>query len=343
MEVKTLISIICLSLLSILINTKSIESNTIVTLKVFSGTENPSWKLSRPQVKKLEHLLLTNTKTFKPNYVSLGYQGFEVTSIQIGDISATKTVIGAPEAERFLLFTNPYINFGIVQYILHQIKIGYQDKADVESICGIESQRCGNNFNTKDFGPCCFGNYCDCDVAKQICTCQKESDVKITNTDCDKVPIVGPDSNPNYDPKTDDYGCFITKQYDNNCYNYGSDILTNTFAQPGRGTGQKRKKNTCADVQRAAISDGLTWVSTEIPTELPAVGHYVALMIWPNSNFHWIRLDDNMYWSHKPGGTAVKNTDNNGKVITDPSKQDFSPWTQYCGIFLVTPSKTTIN
>jgi hypothetical protein len=38
----------------------------------------------------------------------------------------------------------------------------------------------------------------------------------------------------------------------------------------------------------------------------------VALLIWPNTNFHWIRMDaknssaDVSYWSHKPGGTAVR-------------------------------------
>jgi len=161
--------------------------------------------------------------------------------------------------------------------------------------------------------------------------------------DCDVTPIKGDDIVPKFDPENDNGGCYITKQYDNNCYNYGTDIVTNTFAQPGRGTGQKWRQNTCDDVKRAAISDGLQWVGTDYPSTKPTVGHYIALLIWPGTNFHWVRLDDNNNWSHKPGGTPVKNKDNDELDITDPSTQDFSPWSQFCGYFLVTPSKSTIN
>lgn len=63
-----------------------------------------------------------------------------------------------------------------------------------------------------------------------------------------------------------------------------------------------------------------------LPDDKPDQGHYIGLLIWPGTNFHWVRLDDNGNWSHKPGGTAVRNTDNNGDVITDPSKADLSPW-----------------
>jgi len=163
------------------------------------------------------------------------------------------------------------------------------------------------------------------------------------NAVCDVTPIKGGDGIPKYDPKTDCGGCFITKEPNNNCYNYGTDILTNTFAQPGRGTGQKWQKNTCDDVKRAAIADGLQWLGTTLPSQKPAVGHYITLLIWPNNNFHWVRLDDNGKWSHKAGGTPVKNKDNKGLDITDPSKQDFSPWSQFCGYMLVVPSNTTIN
>ena len=96
--------------------------------------------------------------------------------------------------------------------------------------------------------------------------------------------------------------------------------------------------NTCDDVRKGAESDGLTWVGAELPTSLPSDGHYVSLHIWPpESNFHWIRtprnscaipaqfsdafsiifagMDANMKWSHKPGGSPVRNHDNDGKEI----------------------------
>jgi len=59
------------------------------------------------------------------------------------------------------------------------------------------------------------------------------TDRKSDNADCDSVPIRGPDTVPSYDPETDDNGCFITKQSENNCYAYGTDIVTNSFPQPG--------------------------------------------------------------------------------------------------------------
>jgi hypothetical protein len=166
-------------------------------------------------------------------------------------------------------------------------------------------------------------------------------------------PVIGPDdpTQIHYDVNNDNMGCFKTEQRNNNCYNYGNDIVTNTFAQPGRGGGacapgsRPCVANTCDDVKNAAIKDGLTWVGTELPTELPVNGHYLSLHIWPNSNFHWIRMDADMKWSHKPGGSAVRNYDNNQKEITDPGQADFSPWTQHCGYMLSVPSEVapTLN
>ena len=164
------------------------------------------------------------------------------------------------------------------------------------------------------------------------------------------APLRGPDdpSQVHYDPSVDDSGCFEKMQFDNNCYNYGNDVLTNTFAQPGRGTGvcshhdRPCVNNTCADVRRAAESDGLTWAGTDLPTALPSIGHYVSLHIWPETNFHWIRMDANMTWSHKPGGSPVRDHDNDGKTITDPGKANFTPWTKHCGYMRTTPSQVEL-
>ena len=39
--------------------------------------------------------------------------------------------------------------------------------------------------------------------------------------DCNRVPIRGPDTVPVYDPNSDDGGCFLKRQSENNCYAYG--------------------------------------------------------------------------------------------------------------------------
>src|SRR5205823_4712893 len=48
-----------------------------------------------------------------------------------------------------------------------------------------------------------------------------------------------------------------TTLHNNNCYNYASNRKTNTFAQPGRGSGHMYTALTCAAVTQAALSDGL--------------------------------------------------------------------------------------
>lgn len=167
--------------------------------------------------------------------------------------------------------------------------------------------------------------------------------VESPNADCNHAPIKGPDTVPQYDPSSDDQGCFVRKQSDNNCYAYGTDIVTNSFPQPGRGSGKKWTMNTCADMGNASVRDGLVYNGTVLPKAPPEKGHFVALLIWPDTNFHWIRMDANGFWSHKPGGTPVRNKDNQDLSITDPSKSDFSPWTQFCSYYVAQPSKLQIN
>ena len=190
-------------------------------------------------------------------------------------------------------------------------------------------------------------------------------------------PIIpSTDDAPMYDPDGgDDGGCFVTMQSSNNCYNYGTDVLTNSFAQPGVGSGQAwwpkegatptvaadevtplscppwcGPANNCSALAAAAARDGLSWHGNVMPTDEPERGgHHVALFVWPESNFHWIRMDADVdaatglhLWSHKPGGSPVTNVDNNGDAITDPRAADFSPWTEFCGFMSAKPSEVTV-
>lgn len=118
----------------------------------------------------------------------------------------------------------------------------------------------------------------------------------------------------------------------NNCYNYASNWRTNTFAQPGKGAGQMYTLLTCAEVTRAALADGLhrrfdCFPDTEKPRPL------MALVVAPGNDYHWYRLQQEPFWGHKPGGTAARNTDNRGVVITNPETCDRGPYTEFCGYF----------
>ena len=80
---------------------------------------------------------------------------------------------------------------------------------------------------------------------------------------------------------------YITRN--NNCYNFGNDQITNTFAQPGRGSGQIYHHITADAVKAAAIRDGLAMLNpqpqpgdpTPSPSDAPSGCWNVALVVAP--------------------------------------------------------------
>lgn len=147
-------------------------------------------------------------------------------------------------------------------------------------------------------------------------------------------------------------------QQKNNCYNYGVNTKTNTFAQPGRkGSSLKIKdyrdfmmpymlkcKNGTANeadycavglqFQQWAVRDGLEVVAQGDvdPTMINDLGEgycLVALVVGcienpPGSgnfvmDYHWYRQNGDKKWSHKPGNGRATTKDNKNGEITDPS------------------------
>ena len=77
-----------------------------------------------------------------------------------------------------------------------------------------------------------------------------------------------------------------TVQPYNNCYNYGNDLITNTFAQPGKGSGQMYRRIDFEEVTRAASRDGLRVIQPGPGDSIPYVSphspdHLVALVVDP--------------------------------------------------------------
>lgn len=143
---------------------------------------------------------------------------------------------------------------------------------------------------------------------------------------------------PDYDPGKWNNDPTILRR--NNCYNYANDKITNTFAQPGRGSGTMYGAINCSEVGAAAQRDGQVPVGSASST--PAQGRFVALVIWPGADYHWYRLDANTRWSHKPGGTPARNTDNSGQLISDPQTCNRGNYTVWCGYFHCVPANTKI-
>ncbi len=139
---------------------------------------------------------------------------------------------------------------------------------------------------------------------------------------------------PIYEP--DWWNLNPTIKSNNNCYNYATNHRTDTFAQPGKATGnQYTSLSGCAvaagqkSAKQGAVSDAL--IDTPLANnQCPAQGHLVALVIWPGVDFHWYRKGVNTKWSHKPGGTSVTNLDNAGAIINDPRTANRGGYTEFC-------------
>jgi hypothetical protein len=162
------------------------------------------------------------------------------------------------------------------------------------------------------------------------------------------IPVPRPTSNPLIDT-TADIKCnkceYEISQFNpgfwnnastqphNNCYNYGRNWRTNTFAQPGRAHGAQTGTMACNTVTAAAMADGLVkrcnpcLPNGEFPRRL------MALVIDPGWDYHWYRHQRGGFWGHKPGGTAARNTDNSNVVITNPETCNRGGYTDFCGYF----------
>ncbi len=124
-------------------------------------------------------------------------------------------------------------------------------------------------------------------------------------------------------------------RYNNNCYNYATNRVTNNFAQPGEASDKMYESLSCESVHQAASNDlGL------IPTDYfnfttKNDETLIALVVAPDYDYHWYRRDDNNRWTHKPGGTPATRLDESGKLITDPETADRGYYTDFCGYFRI--------
>lgn len=126
-------------------------------------------------------------------------------------------------------------------------------------------------------------------------------------------------------------------QSNNNCYNYGNNKRTDTYAQPGRISGINDYNILCAPVTHAAIADGIEPAPNSL--ECPFGKDLVALYVDPDIDYHWYRKDANGFWSHKPGPNPATNLDNIGDPITNPETAnrcgDYVCYHEFCGYFCV--------
>lgn len=281
---------------------------TIVTALMYSGRPNPSWELTPEQAKNLKTILGEKKEvTLEMSAMSaglLGYTGFVIESYELA------------------LPTKAFCFDGIVD-LVDQKQLNFIDKDSKLENFLLETGSTALTSQETD--------YISTEISKNFKggTASKNKMLKKSFELLTVPPFDAGKWN------------IATVQPYNNCYNYANDKITNTFAQPGRGSGSTSPNMLCGDVSPAAQRDGQISVSAASST--PTEGHFIALVVAPNYDYHWYRLDSNAMWSHKPGQTAARNTDNSGALISDPRNCNRGPYTDFCGFFHCIPSRTRIR
>lgn len=285
---------------------------TKVTLNIFSGRPNPTWTLKPKEEKALtERLTALDAPTDRrPSGVfgGLGYRGFTISRPRTHPAGPLAMTVHESVVDRQLGEFNLMDSSGIEAFLAEtgREQIPEPAAAHVEQMIG----QTATPFVTAS-------------LAAAALKCPK----------CNAVDA------PVYNPGPWNVNPVLPK---NNCYNYANNKVTNTFAQPGRAHGKQTNVMACPNVQKAAQADGLVPVASFNPVLPKGKGWYVALVIWPNADYHWYRQDSVGCWSHKPGQTAARNVDNAGKAIADPKTCNRGPYVNFC-TYMVTRAGVVIK
>ena len=272
---------------------------SIVSLDIFSGRENPSWVVDDDKVSDLQRLAAGARLGPLP---ILGYRGFHVRPVESEHAPAAR-LEGLPESAAGARDAVIVGQAEAEEFLLSTAAEHIDDRLRAyvrESIAR---------------GPDMAAIQAAAAAAAVTCPACHAADA------------------PAYNPA---FWNNPARQPTNNCYNYANDQATNTFAQPGRATGHMYTALTCPAVGAAATSDGLHACPNFAGTLAAGHGWYVALVIWPGVDYHWYRQDKVGCWSHKPGSTPARNTDNSGHAIADPRTCNRGSYTNFCTYMIIT-------
>lgn len=264
----------------------------LVTLDVFSGRENPTWVIPDSEANNVKARMRDTEKGIASARPSdiLGYRGIRISPIERQD--------------------------GAKERLLESVG---EDDGSVY-ISGVPE--------LEDYLLATGGDLVEGVVSRHVKDILAQPDLRNSSPQAAvSCPPCNAADAPAYNPA---YWNTPARQPYNNCYNYANNQATNTFAQPGRATGRPITGLSCAGVQPSAQSDGLIPTAGFSAPLAAGKGWYVALVIWPGVDYHWYRQDSVGCWSHKPGQTAARDTDNAGNRITDPRTCNRGGYTDFC-------------
>jgi hypothetical protein len=284
-----------------------------ITVDVFSGIPNPSWTLDEQQSKAVLEEISGNRAVVVEDASALGRLGYRGIMIEA---ESDETMKEYNLKDNFMIATGTSADeragTDLARQLIKDMPIGK---------VALAEGRAPPDEELRDF------------LLEQVRAPRKVQ--LLTELDGLVVHKEMPKETCPYETCESNFGFWNNDDYvrqNNNCYNYARNQRTDTFAQPGRASGAYPYPVNCDAVTNGALSDGAhrrydCFPESESPRWL------MALVIWPGRDYHWYRKAREGFWGHKPGGTEARNTDNSGRVISDPEGCDRGPYTQFCGYF----------
>ena len=140
---------------------------------------------------------------------------------------------------------------------------------------------------------------------------------------------------PHYEPKR--WNSRRALRETHNCFSYAMNIhdpkqieqcednsedCEAPFHQPGSPAGYEhfssKKLKTCPNMVARILGDNPDIRMSTFESRCPVNTSKIALVVDPKEDYHFLRQDSNMLWSHKAGARPVKNIDAVGNTVWDP-------------------------
>lgn len=292
---------------------------TTITFSIFSGRSNPTYELNSLQESELFGRLNELKEFVRLRVTNVTLHSFGIFKI----VSKTK--------ERTI---NILCGGGLIELAFHPFS--YVDTANIASY----------------LISCCPDRLLNIELKREISAILQMRPKKFKpisfRTQRLLCPMNGADDAPFYEPNTFQGGwngnaIYNNHQLCNNCYDYANNKQTDTYSQPGFGSGlifdeslyacgneRSLLANPLNSLAAASIRDGLVKVKNCNKKLLKGEGWYVALLTGKvggkkgvEQDFHWVRQDATGCWSHKLGWDSASDTDSLGRKIADPKNAQF--------------------
>lgn len=163
------------------------------------------------------------------------------------------------------------------------------------------------------------------------------------------------------DPLLGSNSSFNEKPYlreSHNCYSYllnlksreAEELCQKTFkdmnwckrSQPGYAAGYpvlNKPELMCPEVMKRTLADNPNIHRTNFQNKCSMDAYKGALVVDPGHDYHYYRLNDDGYWTHKPGYKPSSQYDASGNVILNPEKANRNygklNYSDFCGYFCV--------